>query len=144
MDLGINTNLASRSQAVDEFDPIFSSLGWRAVCGATSVHVEYASQDPEPDSATTHDHCFSLPDGDISRSQPVQIAHSRASTIPPALVIFTTDLTSALTLVLQSSMSHFLRRNCMSWYIKRATSSQQEYRPGKTCDLLMSHRCWRM
>ena len=32
---------------------------------------------------------------------PVQIAHSRASTIPPASVIFATDLTSALTLVLQ-------------------------------------------
>ena len=62
MDLGINTNLASRSQAVDEFNPIFSSLGCRAVCGATCVHVEYASQDPEPDSATTHDHCFSLLD----------------------------------------------------------------------------------
>ena len=62
MDLGINTNFASRGQAVDEFDPIFSSLGCRAVCGATSVYVEYASQDPEPDSATTHDHCFSLLD----------------------------------------------------------------------------------
>ena len=62
MDLGINTNLASRSQAVDEFDPIFSSLGCRVVCGATLVHVEYASQDPEPDSATTHDQCFSLLD----------------------------------------------------------------------------------
>ena len=58
MDLGINTNLASRGQAVDEFDPIFSSLG----CGATSVHVEYASQGPEPNSATTHDQCFSLLD----------------------------------------------------------------------------------
>ena len=62
MDLGINTNLASRGQAVEECDPIFSSLGCRAVCGATSVHVEYASQDPEPDSATTHDQCFSLLD----------------------------------------------------------------------------------
>ena len=62
MDLKINTNLASRSQAVDEFDPIFSSLGCRAVCGATSVHVEYASQGPEPDSATTRAHCFSLLD----------------------------------------------------------------------------------
>ena len=62
MDLNINTHLASRSQAVDEFDPIFSLLGCRAACGSTSVHVEYASQDPEQDSATTHDQCFSLLD----------------------------------------------------------------------------------